>query len=92
MYDAEVRVRKVLKLIIEREKFKMKAIGVKSRGEAEEFYDKIMRASAKIIRDIKVIWDDFRILKRPFIYNKVDYIENMVDELNSYKQIFEEEH
>jgi hypothetical protein len=38
-------------------------------------YDELLYLSSKIVKDIVRLGDEHRNLKRPFIYNKVDYAE-----------------
>ncbi|CDW82170.1 UNKNOWN [Stylonychia lemnae] len=88
-FDAEQQIKKALKNILLREKIKDKLeITLLEKDKAIELvqiYDELILISSKIYSDIIWIQNQHRTLKRPFIFGKVDYLDQLVSDSVYYR-------
>ena len=70
MNDAIGSVRKILKLIIQREKWVFDVLVKDDKELTIENYDKIVDITARIINMIHRLADDNHNMRRPFIFNR----------------------
>ncbi len=89
MVEAKVHVAKILKNVIKREEMRDKFVQILEKLKDSQNidtesilkqYQDLLFLSSKIIKDIVCLGDEHRNLKRPFIYNKVDYVALMHDQ------------
>ncbi len=83
MVEAKIQVAKILKNIIKREQMRDKYVELIEKQKDQpkpdselilRQYQDLMYLSSRIVKDIICLGDEHRNLKRPFIYNKADYV------------------
>ncbi len=91
MYEARSLIVKILKLIMKREDVKKQLEDAKSGEAALESYEELTSLSERIIKQYRALEDEHRIFKRPLVFNKADYIDEMYDDALEFKNTLEKE-
>ena len=74
MFDARQDVVKILRLVYKREALILKFESMDS-GEVVSCYNLLLDISVKIFNSISLLQDEHKILRRPFVFKQVDYLD-----------------
>jgi hypothetical protein len=90
MVEAKIMVSKILKSIIKREELRDQMLSLLDSSASKEdrdnepllrLYQDLLILSSRILKDIALLVEEHRILKRPFIFNKQDYGQQIHEQM-----------
>lgn len=87
--EAIVFVRKIIKMIITREKLMMEAIDSDSKERTFENYNRLLDLTIRIFKMIERLQDENHNLRRPFIYKNENYKDGRIVEMKFLREKIE---